>query len=93
MPEISIEFRQSSQDYKIKSEDMFWCQQGILQFIQLRESEDEQMIADIAASILLDFFSCLYTSKTYTRYNYNFLYFTRKNRSLWYRIKMFKKYC
>ncbi|MDJ0743574.1 MAG: DUF262 domain-containing protein [Xenococcaceae cyanobacterium MO_167.B27] len=54
MPEISIDFRQSSQDYKIKSEDTFWCKQGILQPIQLRESEDEQMIADIAASILLD---------------------------------------
>lgn len=54
MPEISIDFRQSSQDYKIKSEDTFWCKQGILQPIQLRESEDEQMIADIAASILLN---------------------------------------
>lgn len=54
MPEISIDFRQSSQDYKIKSEDTFWCKQGILQPIQLRESEDEQMIVDIAASILLN---------------------------------------
>ena len=54
MPEISIDFRQSSQDYKIKSEDTFWCKQGILNPIHLRESEDEQMIADIAASILLN---------------------------------------
>lgn len=54
MPEISIDFRQSSQDYKIKSDDTFWCKQGILQPIQLRGSEDEQMIADIAASILLN---------------------------------------
>ncbi|MEO0848999.1 MAG: DUF262 domain-containing protein [Cyanobacteria bacterium J06648_1] len=54
MPEISIDFKQSSLDYKIKSEDTFWCWQGILQPMQLRESEDEQMIADIAASILLD---------------------------------------
>ena len=54
MPEISIDFRQSSLDYKIKSEDTFWCRQGILQPMQLRESEDEQMIADIAASILLN---------------------------------------
>lgn len=54
MPEICIDFRQSSQDYKIKSEDTFWCKQGILQPMQLRESEDEQMIADIAASILLN---------------------------------------
>ncbi|MDJ0648298.1 MAG: hypothetical protein QNJ60_06275 [Xenococcaceae cyanobacterium MO_188.B19] len=54
MPEISIDFRQSSQDYKIKSEDTFWCKQGILNPIHLRESEDKQMIADIAASILLN---------------------------------------
>ena len=54
MPEISIDFKQSSLDYKIKSEDTFWCWQGILQPMQLRESEDEQMIADIAASILLN---------------------------------------
>ena len=54
MPEISIDFKQSSLDYKIKSEDTFWCWQGILQPMQLRESEDEQMIADLAASILLD---------------------------------------
>ena len=53
MPEVSIDFRQSSLDYRIKSEDTFWCRQGILQPMQLRESEDEQMIADIAASILL----------------------------------------
>ena len=54
MPEISIDFKQSSQDYKVKSEDTFWCKQGILNPINLRESEDEQMIADIAASILLN---------------------------------------
>lgn len=54
MPEISIDFRQSKQDYKIKSEDTFWCKQGVLTPSQLRESEDEQMIADIAAFILLN---------------------------------------
>lgn len=54
MPEISIDSRQSSQNYKIKSEDTFWCKQGALTPLQLRESEDEQMIADIAASTLLN---------------------------------------
>lgn len=54
MPEISIDSRQSSQGYKIKAEDTIWCKQGALTPFQLRESEDEQMIADIAASILLN---------------------------------------
>jgi len=31
-----------------------WCKQGILRISQLRDSEDEDMIADIAASILLN---------------------------------------
>ena len=34
--------------------ESFWCKQGILNPIHLRESEDEQIIADIAASILLN---------------------------------------
>jgi len=54
MPEISIESKTSSQGYKIQAEETFWCKQGILTVSQLRESEDEQMIADIAASILLE---------------------------------------
>jgi uncharacterized protein with ParB-like and HNH nuclease domain len=54
MPEISIDSRQSTQGYKIKGEDTIWCKQGALTISQLRESEDEQMIADIAASILLN---------------------------------------
>ncbi len=54
MPEISIDSRQSTQGYRIKAEDTIWCRQGALTISQLRESEDEQMIADIAASILLN---------------------------------------
>ncbi len=54
MPEISIESKTYSQGYKIQAEETFWCKQGILTVSQLRESEDEQMIADIAASILLE---------------------------------------
>jgi uncharacterized protein with ParB-like and HNH nuclease domain len=54
MPEISIDSQKSNQGYKVKAEDTIWCQQGALTVKQLRESEDEQMIADIAASILLN---------------------------------------
>jgi uncharacterized protein with ParB-like and HNH nuclease domain len=54
MPEISIDSKQSNQGYKIQADDTIWCKQGALNVIQLRESEDEQMIADIVASILLN---------------------------------------
>lgn len=54
MPEISIDSQKSNQGYKIKAEDTIWCKQGALTAKLLRESEDEQMIADIIASILLN---------------------------------------
>lgn len=54
MPKISIKSGQSNLEYGIKAEDTMWCKQGILTPRKLRESEDEDMIADIAASILLN---------------------------------------
>ncbi len=54
MPEISIDSQKSKQGYKIQAEETIWCKQGALTILQLRESEDEQIIADIAASILLN---------------------------------------
>jgi uncharacterized protein with ParB-like and HNH nuclease domain len=54
MPEISIDSQKSKQGYKIQAEETIWCKQGALSILQLRESEDEQIIADIAASILLN---------------------------------------
>ncbi|MCY0110731.1 DUF262 domain-containing protein [Pseudomonas monsensis] len=53
MPEISIDSNRSSLGYTLKSEEIFWCRQGILRTQQLRDSEDEEMIADICASIVL----------------------------------------
>lgn len=53
MPEISIENSQDPKGYGIRAEDTIWIKQGILSIKQLRDSEDEQMIADIVASILL----------------------------------------
>lgn len=52
MPEISIETTKNVHGYKLKAEEIFWCYQGILRTNHLRDSEDEQVIADIVASIL-----------------------------------------
>jgi len=54
MPEISIETSKNAHGYKLKAEDIFWCYQGILRTNHLRDSEDEQVIADLVASILLE---------------------------------------
>ena len=54
MPEISIDSKQSSFGYGITAEDTFWCKHGVLRISDLRESEDEQFIADIVLSILLE---------------------------------------
>lgn len=54
MPEISIETSKNPHGYALKAEDIFWCYQGILRTVDLRDSDDEQSIADICASILFD---------------------------------------
>ncbi|NEV65167.1 DUF262 domain-containing protein [Thiorhodococcus minor] len=52
MPSISIEVEGEQPDYGVSADETFWCKQGILRKQQLRDSEDEQMLADIAVSIL-----------------------------------------
>ena len=54
MPEISIETSRTKQHYGLRAEDMFWYKQGILTATQLRSSEDEEMVADILSSIILN---------------------------------------
>jgi hypothetical protein len=54
MPEISIETSRNPHGYALKAEDIFWCFQGILRTGDLRESDDEQALADICASILFE---------------------------------------
>ncbi|MEG4121246.1 DUF262 domain-containing protein [Microcoleus sp. N9_B4] len=54
MPQVSIDSKRNNQGYGILAEDTLWCKQGILRISQLRDSEDEDIIADIAASILLN---------------------------------------
>ena len=53
MPEISIDSKRLDLGYELKAEEIFWCRQGILWVKQLRDSEDEEMIADIVSSIVL----------------------------------------
>ena len=54
MPMISIDTKRENHGYKISAEETFWCHHGILSTKQLRRSDDEEMTADIAASILLN---------------------------------------
>lgn len=53
MPEISIDTARRGLGYTLRAEDIFWCKQGILWTKQLRDSEDEETLADICASIVL----------------------------------------
>ena len=53
MPEISIDSRSIDLGYGVRAEDTFWCNQGILRVSGLRDSEDEQLLADILLSISL----------------------------------------
>jgi hypothetical protein len=53
MPAISIETQRASQKYGLVAQDIFWCKQGIIRSKDLISSEDEEIVADLAASILL----------------------------------------
>ncbi len=52
MPSISIDLPKTKHGYTIKAEEVFWVRQGILRSTDLRDSMDEQCIADVAASII-----------------------------------------
>lgn len=52
MPEISIDSQRLDLGYELKAEEIFWCRQGVLWVKQLRDSEDEEVIADIVSSIV-----------------------------------------
>lgn len=52
MPEISIDLPQSKHGYVVLAGEVFWVQQGILRSTDLRDSMDEQCVADIAASVM-----------------------------------------
>jgi hypothetical protein len=52
MPSISIDLPMSNHGYEVKAEEVFWVNQGILRSTDLRDSLDEQYIADIVACIV-----------------------------------------
>lgn len=50
MPSVSINIER--QEHGIDADESFWCRQGILRKNQLRDGEDEQLLVDIAISII-----------------------------------------
>ena len=53
MPAISIDLAGESPENAIKANETFWCKQGILRRAMLRDSEDEQLLADLSISVLM----------------------------------------
>ncbi len=52
MPEISVQGVRTVHGYGISAESTFWSKEGVLHFSSLRDSLDEQVIADVLACIL-----------------------------------------
>jgi Protein of unknown function DUF262 len=52
MPQISIDADITRLGYGVNADDTFWVKQSILRKEQLRDSEDEQFIADLIISII-----------------------------------------
>lgn len=52
MPSISIDLPTTKHGYNVKSDEVFWVNEGILRSTDLRDSMDEQCLADIIASIV-----------------------------------------
>ena len=52
MPSISIDLPKTKHGYEVQANEVFWVDQGILRSTDLRDSMDEQYIADIAAFIV-----------------------------------------
>jgi len=52
MPLISIDLPMARHGYQVAAAGVFWVSQGILRSTDLRDSMDEQCVADIAASIV-----------------------------------------
>lgn len=52
MPAISIDLPKTKQGYEVSASEVFWVSEGILRSTDLRDSMDEQCIADICACIV-----------------------------------------
>ena len=54
MPAISIDSTREKIGYGLVAENIFWCKHGVIWKQQLRDSEDEEVILDLVATILND---------------------------------------
>lgn len=52
MPSISIDLPKAKHGYEVRADEVFWVAQGVLRSTDLRDSEDEQCIADTVACII-----------------------------------------
>lgn len=52
MPSISIDLPMAKHGYEVRADEVVWVEQGVLRSTDLRDSMDEQCIADVAASIV-----------------------------------------
>ncbi len=52
MPSISIDLPMTKHGYHVQADEVFWVEHGILRATDLRDSMDEQCIADIAACVV-----------------------------------------
>lgn len=52
MPAISIDLPMTKHGYEVQADEVFWVTQGILRSTDLRDSMDEQCIADISACLI-----------------------------------------
>jgi uncharacterized protein with ParB-like and HNH nuclease domain len=81
MPEISIDSNREKIGYGLIAEEIFWCKNGVIWKKQLRDSEDEEMILDLIATIVKDeplaksrdLFNRIYTSKSDVNIEFNTL--------------------
>lgn len=81
MPEISIDSNRENIGYGLIAEEIFWCKNGVIWKKQLRDSEDEEMILDLIATIVKDeplaksrdLFNKIYTSKSDVNIEFNTL--------------------
>jgi hypothetical protein len=51
MPSISIDLPKTQHGYEVKADEVMWVTQGVLRSTDLRDSMDEQCIADITACV------------------------------------------
>ena len=52
MPEVSFDTPREKQRYGIDASEVFWCKHGVIAAKDLARSEDEQVLSDLAISLL-----------------------------------------